>query len=172
MVRSADVDDRDAVLGVVAAAFTSPGYDPRDEVDIVVRTWDLDACPAGFELVALADCIIGHVMAAVGDLAGRPAIGIAPLSVAPDHQRQGVGSALMTELLARVEAAGWPFALLLGDPAYYRRFGFEPAAGAGISYMPVGAGNPHFMLRRLAPVANGTGGEFRYCWETPSPPSA
>jgi putative acetyltransferase len=110
-------------------------------------------------------------MAATGDLSGQPALGVAPLSVAPGHQRRGVGSALVMELLRRVGAAGWGFVLLLGDPAYYSRFGFEPAATLGISYRPAGAGNPHFMVRRLTPLADDTGGEFRYCWEIEAPPS-
>ena len=146
-IRAADVDDRGAIVEVVSAAFTGRGHDAQDEVDIVVRTWELGACPADLELVAAAGEVVGHVMAGIGDLSGRPAIGIAPLSVAPEYQGQGVGTALMTELLRRVEVAGWPFALLLGDPAYYARFSFEPAEAASISYAPVGAGNPHFMLR-------------------------
>jgi putative acetyltransferase len=170
-LRSAVHGDRPEVLALVAAAFTSPDYDPTDEVDIVARTWELGACPPDFEIVAEAGAVIGHVMAATGDLSGRPAIGVAPLAVAPGHQRQGVGSALVTEVLRRVGAAGWPFVLLLGDPAYYGRFGFEPADSLGISYGPAGAGNPHFMVRCLTPLADDTGGEFRYCWEVEPPPS-
>lgn len=52
---------------------------------------------------------------------------LGPLAVSPEAQGQGVGSLLMQEALARAEAAGWRFVLLVGDAAYYRRFGFGPA---------------------------------------------
>ena len=94
-----------------------------------------EASPKDLELVAdEGGSIVGHVLAAVGDVDGGPMIGIAPLSVRPERQGQGIGSALMQELLRRVEAAGWPVALLLGSPQYYSRFGFRPAAELGITY--------------------------------------
>ena len=55
--------------------------------------------------------------------------------------------------------------MLLGDPAYYGRFGFEPAGPLGLSYPPVGAGNPHFQARQLPGYAEALRGEFSYCWE-------
>ncbi len=78
----------------------------------------------------------------------------------------------MDELLTRVEAGGWPFALLLGDPAYYERFGFEPAAHIGISYEPRGPGDPHFMVRRFSAAARHPGAHYRYCWETEPGPAS
>ena len=52
---------------------------------------------------------------------------LGPLAVAPDRQRRGLGAALVRAGLARLETAGFDAALVLGDPAYYGRFGFEPA---------------------------------------------
>jgi predicted N-acetyltransferase YhbS len=165
--------DRRAILEVVRQAFSADTTrDGQEEVDIVRSTWAREASPAGLELVAEGedvtageDGIVGHVLAALGDLGGCPAVGIAPLAVVPSCQRQGVGTALMTELLARVEHGGWPFALLLGNPGYYRRFGFEPAARYGITYRPVGPGNPHFMVRAFSTDLADRRGDFVYCWE-------
>ena len=58
-----------------------------------------------------------------------PIAGLAPLAVLPAAQRQGVGSALVREGLARCRAAGYAIVVVLGDPAYYSRFGFVDAAG-------------------------------------------
>lgn len=148
---------------MVRAAFSGDGREGNEEVAIVERTWELDAAPAGLELVAVAEGeVIGHVLGARGDLRHSQAIAVAPLSVAPACQRQGVGTALMWELLGRAGTAGWPLVLVLGNPAYYSRFGFGPSAALGISYQSAG---PHFMACRLSSAADRLCGEFRYCWE-------
>jgi putative acetyltransferase len=71
----------------------------------------------------------------------------------------------MGELLGRADAQGWPLAVLLGDPLYYRRFGFEPAGRLGIVYPSVGEDDPHFQVRRLATYLPTLRGKFTYCWE-------
>ena len=70
----------------------------------------------------------------------------------------------MDELIRLAEEAGWSALVLLGNPGYYGRFGFRPAAAAGIHYDAVGVDNPHFMIRILddGPVPSGS---FTYCWE-------
>ena len=80
----------------------------------------------------------------------RDIIAVAPLAVAPSRHGQGIGSALMRDFLGRAEEAGWPMVLLLGNPAYYGRFGFEPTGPLGITYTPVGADSPSFQARRLS----------------------
>lgn len=167
MIRSTQPGDHAGVLQVVRDAFTSDNADGTDEVDVVTTTWAKRACPDGFDLVAIhGDEVIGHVMAGVGLLGETPAIGIAPLSVSPSHQGHGVGSALMRELVDRIDRAGWPFAVLLGSPTYYPRFGFEAAANHGIVYSPVGE-HPAFQIRRQDPEVSLPRGEFVYCFEMP-----
>ncbi len=56
-------------------------------------------------------------------------LGLAPVAVAPDRQRQGVGGRLVLAALASATRMGVDFVVVLGDPAYYSRFGFEAAAG-------------------------------------------
>ena len=169
IVRTAEPADRDATLAVVREAFSEGGRDGQEEVDIVTATWSLGRSPSGCELVAVGDgSLVGHVLAAFGVLADRPVLGVAPVSVAPARQGQGVGSALMTELLLRADEACRPLVVLLGEPAYYGRFGFEPAGPLGIEYPPVGAGHPAFQVRRLAAYDPSWRGAFTYCWELPA----
>ncbi len=80
-------------------------------------------------LVGLADqAVVGHVIFTTCGIARRPekVALLAPLAVAPDCQRQGIGSALVRAGLGRVEDAGAQQVYVLGDPAYYGRFGFAP----------------------------------------------
>lgn len=136
----------------------------------MARTGALGASPDGLDVVAIdGAAIVGHVLGAVGDLGGEPALAVAPLCVAPFRQGEGIGSALMDELIRRAEAAGGPLVLLLGNPHYYQRFGFKPSGPFGIYYRPVGEGNPHFQVRPLSRFDPTLKGEFTYCWEEPAP---
>ena len=165
-VRPAGPGDNGAILEVVGQAFTGPDHDGQEEVDIVLQTWQLGAGIEGLELVADVDgTVVGHVLGARADLQGRELLAIAPLAVAPTWQGRGIGSALMTELLDRADDLGWPMAVLLGNPEFYGRFGFEAAGPLGLVYRPVGQGDPHFQARRLSSFESSLRGEVRYCWE-------
>jgi putative acetyltransferase len=74
---------------------------------------------------------------------------LSPLGVRTAHQRQGAGSALVEEGLARAEAAGEALVVVEGVPSYYPRFGFEPAAPLGIEKPYVSIQDDAFMVRRL-----------------------
>ena len=112
-----------------------------------------------------ADAIVGHVLAAAGDLNGRAIPAVAPLAVAPAHLGKGIGSALMRDLVERADAARWPLVVLLGSPEYYGRFGFEPSGPLGTTYPPVGPDSPYFQGRRLGAYEPTCTGTFTYCWE-------
>jgi putative acetyltransferase len=165
-VRVAAPGDRDAILKVVRDAFSHEGRNGQEEVDIVVNTWRLQAAFGGLELVAVEEnSVVGYVLGAKGDLGGQEVVAVAPLAVSTSYQRRGAGSALMREFLERAEASGYPLVVLLGNPAYYGRFGFEPSGPLGISYLPVGEGDPHFQVRRLTAYEPSYRGRFAYCWE-------
>jgi len=78
--------------------------------------------------------VVGHVAFSPVTLDGAPGVtdgvGLAPVAVLPAHQRRGVGAQLVREGLAACAAAG--FVVVLGDPAYYGRFGFAPASRWGL----------------------------------------
>lgn len=66
---------------------------------------------------------------------GRDALLLGPLAVHPLHRNRGIGTALMRRVIARARLAGHGAILLVGDAAYYGRFGFAAAATAEL-WMP------------------------------------
>jgi putative acetyltransferase len=125
--------DADAVREVHRKAFGDDGALVADLVDDLRTT----IMPAdALSLVAEHDGhVMGHVMftRALLDAPARlVAIQVlSPLAVAPVHQRQGVGSALVRRGIVVMAERGVPAVFLEGDPAYYRRFGFAPARSRG-----------------------------------------
>jgi putative acetyltransferase len=99
-------------------------------------------------------CTRGHVGQA-------PVLALGPLSVRPDHQRHGVGSALMHAILGAADALGEPLIALLGNPAYYSRFGFRLAADYQIE-PPRPEWQPHFQIRPLTRYRPSLRGMFTY----------
>jgi putative acetyltransferase len=85
-------------------------------------------------LVATWDgSIVGHIMyspISVGADASGAALG--PMAVLPDFQRKGIGSRLIQTGSRKLQAAGYPFVVVLGHADYYPRFGFKPASTYGI----------------------------------------
>ena len=161
-VRTATTTEHDYILDVVRHAFR--GGD--DEVEMVNAVRRLGAGVTDLELVATVDdTVVGHVLTSRADLDGRPVAAVAPLAVHPDWQGRGVGTALMTELIDRADRQSWPLLALLGNPAYYGRFGFEPAQPLTIVYPPVEG--PAFQVRRLKLYDPTWRGTFTYAWEQP-----
>lgn len=103
--------------------------------------------------------IIGHVVCTRGDVDGADGLGLGPLSVAPPAQHQGIGAALMHAVCAVAEACGERLVVLLGEPAYYARFGFVAASALGVT-SPEPTWGQAFQARRLSEDA--PTGAFRY----------
>jgi predicted N-acetyltransferase YhbS len=134
-VRAATAADAGAIEAVHRNAFGDQG----DEIVGLVRALpgDPTAAPLLSLLAADAGEVVGHVLFSAArvepDPAGRRASILAPLAVAPAAQGVGVGSALVRAGLAQLDAAGTDLVFVLGDPAYYRRFGFVPAGPLGLT---------------------------------------
>ncbi|MEM9853161.1 MAG: N-acetyltransferase [Pseudomonadota bacterium] len=90
-----------------------------------------------FSHVADAGAPVGHVALSPASIAGEGGwIGLGPISVAPGHQKQGIGTRLMEAAIAFAKAQdGAKGIVLLGDPAYYGRFGF--IAGSALTFLDV-----------------------------------
>ena len=109
--------------------------------------------------------IVGHIMFSPVVLPGHPALkvmGLAPMAVLPERQRQGIGSAMVHAGLEACRQLGFGAVVVLGHPGYYPRFGFTPAVrfGIGCEYeVPDEA----FMIVELYPgYLVGVTGTFQY----------
>ena len=85
-------------------------------------------------LVAETDgAIVGHIaFSPVTADGAKFGAGLAPLAVYENHRRRGVAAALVERGLNACRAAGFTWAVVLGEPEYYARFGFRPAAELGL----------------------------------------
>jgi putative acetyltransferase len=128
-----------AIGDLLRAAF--PSHVEADLVDRLRRDGDL-----AIALAAIDDgAVVGYV--AFSPMAAPfRALGLGPLAVAPARQRSGIGSRLVREGLARARRGGWEAVFVLGDPAYYGRFGFDAAAARGFASPYAG---PHFLAHAL-----------------------
>jgi len=115
-------------------------------------------------LVAVRDGeVVGHVCcsrARVGDDTAA-AVGLGPLGVLPAHQTAGVGSALMHAVVGAADALGHGLVVLLGEPAYYSRFGFVTASDLSIASPDPNWGR-YFQARTLAAYEPSQAGAFEY----------
>ena len=115
-------------------------------------------------LVAVHDGeVVGHVCcsrARVGDDT-TAAVGLGPLGVLPAHQAGGVGSALMHAVVGAADALGYGLVVLLGEPAYYSRFGFGTASDLSIASPDPNWGR-YFQARTLAAYESTQAGAFEY----------
>lgn len=132
-VRPSRPDDATAIHDVLVQAF---GGDV--EARLVALLLAADAAPVS--LVAEVDGqVVGYILFSPVEVVGAAeptrvrVIGLAPLAVAPAFQRRGVGAQLVRAGLAACAQAGFQGAVVLGDPGYYRRFGFERASERGLA---------------------------------------
>ncbi|MBB1491176.1 N-acetyltransferase [Paracoccus sp. MC1854] len=128
--------DATAIRSLVTEAFRGAAHASGTEAQIVDGLRAAGAL--SLSLVAEGDAgILGHVAASpvgIGDAPGW--FGIGPLAVRPDRQSRGIGAALMQAALARLRAVGAQGAVLVGEPAYYARFGFAPDLGLTVRGIP------------------------------------
>ena len=140
MIRDARPGDLEAIVEVTGDAFGPTAAKAirivREVVPEVSLVWEDEGE------------IRGHTMLSRMRMGDRRPLQLSPVSVAPRHQRKGIGSALVRAALERADAMGEPFVVLLGHPSYYPRFGFEPATPHGV--LAPGELGDAWMLARLS----------------------
>ncbi|HUQ72359.1 MAG TPA: N-acetyltransferase [Planctomycetaceae bacterium] len=111
------------------------------------------------------DDIVGHIAfspVTVGD--NQRGLGLAPLAVRPERQRQGIGGALIRAGVAACRHRDAGFIVVLGDPAYYGRFGFQPASQWQLAD-EYGGGDAFQALELIPGSIPAAGGLVRYSSE-------
>jgi putative acetyltransferase len=160
-VRPEEAKDIEQVRALVRASF------PTDAESRLVDALRANS-KAVISLVAVQDeQVLGHVLfspVSTSPPAAATGIGLAPVAVLTAFQSQGIGAQLIREGLRHSQEMGYDFCVVLGDPRYYRRFGFEKASPLGLQN-EYGADDAFMVIRftdrALAPGLVRYADEFR-----------
>lgn len=136
-LRHEQAADIDTITRLTESAFRSEPHASHPEQLIVNALRHYDQLT--ISLVAVAgDAIVGHVAISPVTLSSGETgwYGLGPISVWPERQGQGIGSKLMRVALAELQRLGGLGCVVLGNPAYYGRFGFKAHPGLGFFGVP------------------------------------
>ncbi|MBM0741819.1 N-acetyltransferase [Phormidium sp. CLA17] len=128
-IRAEKPDDVSAIYQVNSEAFGR-----ENEASLVNQ---LRGAASTFSFVAIqSDQIVGHIffspVTVRGGSSNLSILGLAPIAVLPNYQRQGIGSLLIQQSLKACSESGQDAIVVLGDPKYYSRFGFISASTKGL----------------------------------------
>ena len=130
VIRQEQSGDQPGIRQVNEQAFGQP-----QEADLVDKL--RQNCPQVHSLVADSDGeIVGHILFSPVQIDNVnvkiEGMGLGPMAVLPNLQRQGIGIVLVNTGLENLRKEGCPFVVVLGHPDYYPRFGFQPASDYGL----------------------------------------
>jgi putative acetyltransferase len=152
IIRSETPADYAAIRSIVTEAFA--GEIEADLIDALRADGD-----SVISLVAEeGEGIAGHVLFSRMDAPFR-ALGLGPVAVLPARQRSGIGAALIRAGIEEARRQGWQGVFVLGDPAYYKRFGFDPALAVGFDCVYAG---PYLMALPLGETLPAEAGRVTY----------
>jgi len=129
-IRPEQPEDVADIRYITEAAFLPIAHSSGTEADIIDALRAANALT--ISLVAIEDDeLVGHVAFSPVTIEGQPDgwYGLGPVAVRPDSQGQGIGQELIRKGLAQLEGLGARGCVVLGDPDFYSRFGFETVVG-------------------------------------------
>lgn len=157
IIRRETAEDFSRIYDLVKTAFETAKVSNGEEQNFVNALRDSENYIPELALVAEKDGeLIGHIMVSqtviTGDDCESPILYLAPVSVVLEHRNKGVGSRLIQESFKVARNLGHEAVILVGDPGYYHRFGFNTAAEFGIRNTN-GIPDEYVMAVELAPHA-------------------
>lgn len=120
---------------VIKQAFAHEKMSDQTEHDLVARLRKTDAFIPELSIVAeVDDKLVGQILLSrvtIGERAVE-SLALAPVSVVPAFQKQGIGAKLMKAAIEKANELGYTSVIVLGHPRYYPEFGFIPASNWNI----------------------------------------
>lgn len=161
-IREETAKDREEVEKLVYEAFLKAPHRDGHEQDLVRKLRLSASYIPELSLVAVSDeRICGHILFTKAKINDKTVLALAPLSVLPEFQRQGIGSALIRKGHERARDLGFTCSIVLGDPEYYGKFGYVPAKSRGI-LAPFDVEDKYFMCRYLTDLPQDISGVIQY----------
>lgn len=165
IIRREEKRDYEAVYSVVQQAFASAEHADGNEQDLVNKLRTGDAFLPELSLVAeINGKIVGHIMFSEAAIEKETVLALAPLSVLPEYQRKGIGTALVKKGHEIAEELGYQYSVVLGSETYYPRMGYVAAEKFGIE-PPFDVPGENFMACRLSETASDLSGMIKYAKE-------
>lgn len=165
LIRQEQNKDYEEIYALIKDAFASAEHADGNEQDLVVALRKGTAYIPELSLVAEVDGkLAGHILFTKAKVGSQEILALAPLSVKPEYQKQGVGTALITEGHRIAKELGYPYSLVLGSELYYPRFGYVPAVELGVE-LPEGFPSDNFMAIKLQEDAKMLNGAVVYAEE-------
>ncbi|PEQ03712.1 GNAT family N-acetyltransferase [Bacillus toyonensis] len=131
-IRQEQKNDYRKTEKVVKEAFSLEEFSDKTEHELVKRIRECDAFVPELSIVAVDEDIVGHIMLSkiTIEQGGTTvdSLALAPVSIAPSHQKKGIGGKLITAALEKTKELGYGSVVVLGHPEYYPKFGFERAS--------------------------------------------
>lgn len=126
IVRNEKPSDIDAISEITSAAFENHPYSHQTE-PLIIHTLRAAGALAVSLVAEVEGSVVGHIAFSPVTVSDHSSgwYGAGPVSVLPALQRQGIGKSLIREGLSLLKASGAKGCVLVGDPGYYKRFGFR-----------------------------------------------
>lgn len=132
-IRKEGPKDYTEIYEVVKMAFNSAEHADGNEQDLVNELRTGDSYIPQLSLVAEENGkIVGHIMFTGAKVGIEDVLALAPLSVLPEYQKKGIGTALIEEGHRIARQLGYRYSVVLGSEKYYPKFGYMPATLLGI----------------------------------------
>ena len=161
-IRQENRQDYDEVYNLIKQAFLSAEHSDGTEQDLVVSLRKSVSFIPELSLVSVEnDKIIGHILFTRITIGSNVGIALAPLSVLPDYQKRGIGSALIAEGHRIAKTLGYGYSVVLGSPRVYGKAGYIPASTYGIK-PPFAVNDENFMAIKLKCDAKAVSGTVKY----------
>ncbi|CVK21929.1 GNAT family N-acetyltransferase [Sporomusa sphaeroides] len=137
-IRQENEADFDRVYEVVQLAFHNAEHTDHDEHNLINRLRKSSAFIPKLSLVAVVDDeVVGHILFTRVEIINanesHTALALAPVSVIPARQGNGIGGTLILEGHKIAKELGFTLVIVLGHPGYYPQFGYMPASKFGIT---------------------------------------
>ncbi len=164
-IRQERPSDYEVVKNLVKSAFESAEHTDGNEHNLVEKLRGSDGFVKELSLVAEENGeIIGHIVFTKAKMGEVEGLALAPLSVSPNAQKKGVGTALMKAGHDIAKGLGYDIIVVLGSEKYYPKVGYRPAAELGIK-APFDVPNENFMAISLSGSDDIVGGTVEYVKE-------